>query len=255
MDIVEKPSIDTDKRSTNVRSFWGDWSLWALVGADVWTAASAIVKKWEVADILWTFWLQSVVIGIYAFFKLLTYKNFSDKTFDINGQPHKLRLYDRIQLAGWFIFIYGFFHVVFFILLRGLNNQASSAKISILWLVVLAAGVCSVSQLFSFSSNQKRTNSLKVETSDILVFPILRIITLFLTLLIGLPLALAISGNLHSYPSPHSFGIRFDMPYKSLAHSSTVIIVFMLLKTYGDATMHIIEAKKFGNRPQPQADI
>lgn len=54
-----------------------DRALWSIVASNVLAAVLAIVLDWDVVELLWPFWIQSVVIGYYARRRMLLLRQFS----------------------------------------------------------------------------------------------------------------------------------------------------------------------------------
>src|SRR5512141_96428 len=60
------------------------------------------------ATIVWIYWFQSVIVGLFNFLDLLTIKKFSAAGFKLNDQPVTGQ---NKGCAAWFFLVhYGFFH-------------------------------------------------------------------------------------------------------------------------------------------------
>ena len=42
-----------------------DQSTWALVASNLFTLVIAVIGQWRLADLMWVYWGQSVVIGFW----------------------------------------------------------------------------------------------------------------------------------------------------------------------------------------------
>ncbi|MCL4757902.1 MAG: hypothetical protein KJZ96_06110 [Rhodocyclaceae bacterium] len=94
-----------------------DRAVWGIVGANLLTVGVAVLKDWGLVHLLWPFWIQSVVIGVFARRRMLALREFSTENFRINDQavaatPETLR-----RTANFFALHYGFFHFVYFVFL------------------------------------------------------------------------------------------------------------------------------------------
>jgi hypothetical protein len=217
MEIADKPLVETAGAELRLaRPFWADWSLWVLVCSNLWILALSLIQKWPLPDILWTFWFQSVIIGIFWFFKILALKNFSTDNLEINDRPVPPTLQTRNQTAAFFLFHYGFFHAGYAVFL------ATHWTVVNKWPIVIMAAIFVANHLFSFIHNRKWDSDTKPNLGTVMFFPYARIIPMHLTILFGVPLGLA-------------------------GGSPLVIAFFMFLKTAADVTMHAIERAKFGS--------
>jgi hypothetical protein len=239
--------MDSPVPTKLIRPFYADWSLWTLLASNLWVLALSVVQQWPLIDILWTYWFQSVTIVLFAFLRILTFKNSTDTKSGINGRPTPLMSGDRSQFAFWFIVIFGFAHLAFACMFRVWSNQTQAITAMSAWPVIVAAAVFFANHLFSFVYNRKWDNATKLDMHSLIVSPFLRIIPVVVTFIFGLPLGLIAAGEFH--PQVSGTSVRWAAPYETLAHSTVVIVFFMLLKTWGDATMHIVEARRFGIQP------
>ncbi|MGA2071471.1 MAG: DUF6498-containing protein [Sedimentisphaerales bacterium] len=218
MNTSDTPSKETAGEILKLtRPFWADLSLWALLGSNLWTLILALYEKWPLADLLWTFWFQSVAIGIFWFFKILTLKNFSTDGLEMGDRPVPPTIESRNKVAFFFLVHYGFFHLGYAIFL------ISQHPLTVKWPVFLTAAVFFANHLFSFVHNRKWDDSTKQNLGVVLFFPYARIIPMHLTIIFGSTLG-------------------------PVGGSYFIVIFFMFLKTFADSIMHVIENTKFGSR-------
>ena len=196
----------------HTRRFWLDKSFWVLFCSNLLTLILALVEKWPLGELLWTFWFQSVAIGVFWFFKIRTLKNFSTDGLTVNDQPVPATTKARNQVAFFFLVHYGFFHAGYSVFL------ITKCPLSVKWPVLLTATVFFANHLFSFIHNRKWDDSTKQNLGTVLFFPYARIIPMHLTIIFGM----------------------------SFISSPIVVIFFMLLKSFADAIMHVVETTKFG---------
>src|SRR3989344_790985 len=62
-----------------------DPSTISLVFANILVIFAALFEHWDTATVLWIYWLQSVIIGLFTFVNIITLKDFSTQNFKINN--------------------------------------------------------------------------------------------------------------------------------------------------------------------------
>jgi hypothetical protein len=196
-------------------------SLVSLLVANLFTIVVAIAQHWNLAVLMWIYWGQSVIIGGFNFFKILSLQDFSTEGFKINNRSVEPTEKTKRQTAFFFLIHYGLFHVLYFGFLVGTRDIGGNlAFVAICILVFL------VNHLFSFLYNAKRDRRRRPNIGTVMFFPYARILPLHLTIIFG------------------SF----------LVNDTGSLIFFLLLKTLADLIMHGIE---HGQRPvaSPQRDM
>jgi hypothetical protein len=105
-----------------------DPSSWSLLISNILVLIIAIIEGWTLYSILWTYWYQSMIIGVFYAIKLSRIRTFPSEwikdmkekgTKNKDGSPitdAKLRKYSLI-FPIFFIIHYGFFHLVYAIFL------------------------------------------------------------------------------------------------------------------------------------------
>ena len=218
MDISTSPKDELSKMIR--KSFGSDLSLWALIASNLVTIVWALIGGWPLAIIIWVYWSQSVTIGILWFFKILTLKEFSTKDFKINNRSVKPTRGTKIQTAIFFLLHYGFFHFVYAFFLCVLY------KAVMIWPILFMAGVFIIYQSFSFFYNKKWEDKQKPNIGKMMFFPYARIIPMHLTIIFG------------GWMSFGGFGGKMTL------------LLFMVLKTFADVIMHIVEKRGLGDKPE-----
>ncbi len=196
------------------RNLLTDPSLWLLLFSNLVTIFFATKEGWNVSTILWVYWFQSITIGFFNFVRILQLKEFSAEGFKINGQPAESTQRTKILTAFFFLVHYGFFHLGYMIfLLAGTFAKPFTQSVgSIEWkLIFLAALLFFINHLFSYFYNRP-TDTKKQNIGNLMGYPYLRIIPMHLTAIFG------------------SFFVN-ALPF------------FLLLKTFSDAVMHVVEHK------------
>ncbi len=213
MDISFQPQESLSK--SGIKQFYSDLSLWALIASNLIVIVWALIEGWPLALVVWVYWAQSVFIGILWFFKILTLKEFSTKDVEFNEKAVEATTGTKIRIAFVFLAHYGFFHFIYAIFLFG---DFKTAKIQT---ILFMAGLFLVYQCFSFFYNRKWEGKRKPNIGKMMCFPYARIIPMHVIILFG--------------------GI--------LSGGKMTLALFMLLKTFADVIMHVMEKKGFGDDP------
>lgn len=97
-----------------------DSSTISLLFSNLAIIVLSIIQKWEVSEVLWVYWMQSVIIGFFQFLRILSLKKFSTENFTINNKSVLPTPQTKIFTAFFFAFHYSFFHFIYAIFLFNL---------------------------------------------------------------------------------------------------------------------------------------
>lgn len=210
MDIGFKPEFDARPRPI----FW-DVSLLGVVLGNVAAMALAAVQGWNIGELMWVYWGQSVVIGLTNVARMLSLKEFTTKGMTMNDRPVPETWSAKIQVAGFFTLHYGFFHFVYAIFLwqdMALNTLATEDRV----FLILCVAAFLVTHGFSLRHNRASDfREKKPNLGTLMFYPYIRIIPMHLAILFG--------------------GLLGDGR----------IFLFMGLKTLADAGTHMVEHSLF----------
>jgi hypothetical protein len=189
-----------------------DPSTLALLGSNLITIILALAQHWSLLTIMWIYWSQSVIIGVFSFIKILSLKDFSTEDFYSNGKLVLPTTKTKVSTAFFFAFHYGFFHFVYMIFLLSftLTDAISFGRLVSVGSIVFAACIFFVNHMFSYFYNRKHDTK-KQNIGSIMFFPYARIIPMHLTIIFGM------------FLGPAS------------------IVLFLILKTVADLIMHVVE--------------
>jgi len=207
------------------RNIFADTSLWFLLLSNIITIFFAINENWSLSTIIWIYWFQSITIGFFNFIRILCLKEFSTEGFKINGISAKPTQSTKVFTAFFFLFHYGFFHVVYAIFLLfgafsamyGENSilgtfsamHGNSPDATDLKYIFLTAMLFFINHLFSYIYNRPRDTK-KQNIGSLMFYPYVRIIPMHIIIMI-------------------SFS------------SGSSLFFFLMLKTFADIAMHIVE--------------
>jgi hypothetical protein len=197
-----------------IKSLHPDWSALTLVVSNLLTIAIAVYQKWNPGTVMWIYWGQSVIIGVFNVVRMWTLQNFTTDGLKVNDHPVDPTTGTKRYVAIFFMVHYGFFHLVYAIFL------ASMAKVSpqdVAPILVCVAGFL-VNHWFSYDYNKESDSTRKINLGTLMFFPYARIIPLHITIITGL----------------------------MLSKTTWALVLFLSLKTVADLIMHAVEHRAFG---------
>lgn len=191
----------------NPRKYVKDFSFLSLLVSNLLVIFLAVFENWDTATVLWVYWIQSIIIGFFQFFRILSLKQFSTEKFTINNQPVQPTQATKVTTALFFAFHYGFFHLIYAIFLFTLFTKQLLDRMYLF----TGGGIFFINHFFSYRHN-KRLDEQKVQRIGTLMFaPYKRIIPMHIIIVLG--------------------GIL----------GQGALIVFLLLKTATDLVLHTMK--------------
>ena len=211
-----------------------DPSVLSLLASNAVLIIWAVVQRWPLPFVVCVYWAQSVIIGIFWFFTILTYGNIR-LIYGIDGyEEHSAaKPAHRTGVACAFALHYGAFHAFFFFwMLRGplipmMDRMSgdSGAEIAMpdlpLRALLIFAGIFFVGRLFEFLREQREFTEKQANAAKLTLFPYARIIPMHVVTFIGASLD------------------------KGKITPQSALVFFLLLKTAADVFMHIVQKKGF----------
>lgn len=199
--------------SAPVKSLHPDWSALTLVATNLLTIAVAVYQKWNPGTVMWIYWGQSVIIGAFNAIRMWTLQDFSTDGLTMNDQPVAPTQGSKRSVTIFFVFHYGFFHLVYAIFLIAM---AAPRQGDILPICGCIAGFFA-NHLFSYRYNKENDSRRKINLGTLMFFPYARILPLHITIITGL----------------------------MLSKTTWALVLFLSLKTVADLIMHAIEHRAF----------
>lgn len=221
----------SNKHKIKFSELWGhvDFtkiSTLSLIFSNLLVIFFAVVDDISANEVLWIYWTQSVIIGIFNFIKMITLKDFSTEGFKRGSKPMLPTRATAVSSAIFFLFHYGFFHLIYAFFLGVFpiishSNVSSSGTLYFL----LSAGMFFISYLIEFINSNKEQPDELPNIGFIMFAPYVRIIPMHLTIIFGGFIAAAGS-------------------FFSTNTNLAVITLFIGIKTVVDLITHSIDFKK-----------
>lgn len=191
-----------------------DRSSLALILSNVFTLLVAVVGGWTLADLMWIYWGQSVVIGYYNWQRIRLLQDFSTENFQINDQSVEPTPATRRQVATFFAVHYGFFHLAYLVFLLGEGGRIGTLD---MLATLVCVGLFAANHRYSFQYNLAQDLARKPNIGTVMFFPYARIIPMHITIVSAAQFA---------------------------GESTASLLFFIGLKTLADWIMHVIEHRQ-----------
>lgn len=190
-----------------------DWSTVSLLGANLLTMGVALWEQWEAAWVLWTYWGQSLIIGVFSFLRILKLQRFTTAGLKINRKPVPPTPQAKRQAAFFFLSHYSVFHVSYAAFLLA---QAPLRRGDV-WPLLVCQAAFLANHAFSFRYNLEADRARTRSLAGVMLLPYARILPMHLTILIG-------------------FGWM-----QQTGFSTELLLLFLGLKTAADLLAHVAE--------------
>lgn len=197
-------------------------SVYALIFANLISIVGVIVAHWSVANILFLYWTESVIIGIFNVIKMATVakrgrkKNLFNRIFD--G-------IERVFLPVFFMIHYGGFMAGHLFFIWSFAHYMEKMEVDFPTLIA-TTGIGTISLVishgYSFVMNYWLSGERKkADISQLMMAPYIRVIIMQITLIIGMMLS---------------------MLFRSPVY---LLILFIVLKMFVDIASHLAEHQGF----------
>ena len=210
-------------------AFKKDKSAIILVLSNVVVIVFALTQGCNLLIMMFGYWLQSVIIGFFNFIRIISLKEFSVKGLKMNNKKVEATKKTKMSVAFFFVLHYGLFHFVYLGFFMGFVAESQGFNLAEEISSILIMGIIFFfNHLFSFWYNREEFRDKKPSIGKIMIFPYARIIPMHLTIMayVGFIVLSSMAG--------------FELYFVPL-------VLFLLLKTFADLIMHIVEHYGFEN--------
>lgn len=208
-----------------------DRSVLSLIVTNLIIIVWAMIEQWDVVILMWVYWVQSIIIGCFWFLRIITQKHLCYKHLvTVNNISGRMNIFFRLCGGGFFLMHYGGFHFGYLYFLEsGLFSEQKTLPVEPL---VISACLFFANQIITFLPDRRATEHKKIDFSEFMLFPYVRIIPLHMTIIFG------------------GFVLNF-LGAKTLVglRSQIILLVFLFLKTAADVSMYVKQKKGFGKVP------
>ncbi len=234
MSKKEKSKIDLQRLWQQVD--FKKTSTITLILSNLLVISFAIADNLSAVELLWIYWTQSVIIGVFNFIKIFTLKEFNTNGIKINNSPLQPTKSAAKFSAVFFLLHYGFFHFIYAVFIGSFpfinhsNNSGPDGKF-----ILLSAAMFFVSYLIEFINYNKEEKEELPNLGRLISAPYARIIPMHLTIILGGFIGLAgkvFSGNT-------------NLP---------VIILFTTIKTIVDLITHSVDINLLSKKSAAATD-
>jgi hypothetical protein len=158
-----------------------DYSFHALIGSNVLALVIGSATGMGLREMMFVYWIQSVIIGITHVVRMLVLREFNTATFHFSGRPMQETFSDKLKLVFFFVMFYGMAHAVFFgLMLHGKGGGSGSALGYSLCALVFAAN-----HTYSLLHNLQRDTRARPHLALLMFLPFARIVPMHVTIVLG----------------------------------------------------------------------
>ena len=177
-------------------------------------------------ELLWVFWAQSVLIGVAAAVRMSLLRQFSTDGFTGNGKPVPETPKGKRETVAFFLIHYGGFHAVYAAFL--VHKHGAPWLATSLWgaLALIAFGIGEAAGVGRRATSDR---SWRPNLGTLMFMPYCRIVPMHLAILASGPFDLAGADG-----------------------TSSILLLFLVLKTGADLGMQIIEDRLDAQRQAAQ---
>ncbi len=194
--------------------------IYFLLSINIGLAAAYFSHIITAETIVFTYYFQSIVLGLSYFFQMLTLKDYSVNDLSINNQPVEKSSQTKGCISFFFLFHYGFFHLGYLIFLTIFLDLNGKADVHFILTSIIAFAIGEVMLVV----RTKMTYPNKIPNIGSMMFtPYLRIIPMHLFIMAG-----GFIGH----------------------HNPIVFSIFMILKIISDVIMHIVVNKTWKEKEE-----
>jgi hypothetical protein len=200
-----------------------DRSVYALIAANLLAAIVAVAYGMNLNDLMLVYWVQSIMIGLSFFVRMLSLKRFSTEGMKTHAGPMTENTGTKVSVAIFFFFHYNFFHLGYLVFLVIDPPVKDAVPISMAGLAICALAF-GINHAYSMSHNIRTDRLGKPKLSTVMMLPYARVIPMHAMILIG----------------------------AGMGSTMRMLLFFIALKTAADVLMHVVEHHVLAGESQPK---
>ncbi len=161
-------------------------SVFLLLFVNLLTIFFAINEGWNFLTMMWIYWFQSIIIGVFYFIKILRLKNYPRANLYINNElVSQTKVKENHIVAFFFLLHYGGFNLAYFIFLFYSGREMNGGpiidpnQINYVYLTIL---LFFINHFFSYILNDSK-ESKEEDVRSLMRRPYERVVPMHLTIL------------------------------------------------------------------------
>ncbi len=154
-----------------------DPSALILLAGNAWCIYYFNAHPEQFGTVIWIYWFQSVIIGLFNFLDMITLKNFDTKDFKVNDQPATKE--NKGCTSFFFLFHYGAFHVAYLVFIAVAYTKTAELKI-----VMLGALAFLLESIITFRRKKIAEQTVTINFGTLFFLPYVRIVPMHLLILL-----------------------------------------------------------------------
>jgi len=193
---------------------WRDPTARALLGANLVTIFVALLEGWTLGSVMWIYLAQSIIIGLFTFFQILSLREYSLEGLENSDNPPAPLKASKGSLAVFFAIHYGIFHLAYLVFLISETEMPHEDAFSALTCVIAFLA----NHYYSFHQHRAESAGKRPNVGGIMILPYARVIPMHLTIVLGLPFGVGRIGTVF-FLLLKTIADLFTHRYKHLADS------------------------------------
>lgn len=191
---IEERKLDKERKSFITalgarmpnKEMFKSFSVWSLLLSNLLIALFTIIEKQSVLNVLWIYWFQSVIIGVFNFFKIISLKEYTVDGLKMNNRVLTKSKSAKTGVAIFFLFHYGFFHFVYAMFLSAfVSMEGISGGIIDFAFILLTSLIFFVNYLVEYIFSFRRDQAIVFSLPKVMMSPYKRIIPMHLTIILS----------------------------------------------------------------------
>jgi hypothetical protein len=161
-----------------LRHSWTDLSAWALVLTNMITISAAFLEHWSFSTIIWVYWCQILIIGVFAFLRTIALTDFS--LAGVERVRLRFTLKGKLRAGTFFLAHFTVVQLCLTFVLWLVIGPVTSVNGTIL---LFTSMIFFTNHLFSYIYNKKRERVVHKNLGFAVLRPYLRMLPLFVAFL------------------------------------------------------------------------
>ncbi|MFN8299294.1 MAG: DUF6498-containing protein [Chitinophagales bacterium] len=164
-----------------MKPFYRDHQFWSLLAINIIIIIYYFYYHTSFKTLVWVYWSQSIVIGVFNFLHLVTIENIVPGSIEMNKEKVKTPGQVIGCIGPFFAFHYGFFHLVYLVFLFSITDANEKLDYHLLQ---VAVGTLVLDQLWNFIRLREYEKTHPANVGVLFFLPYLRVVPMHLTIIL-----------------------------------------------------------------------